>query len=241
MYTPPNVADSRHFPESAATKGRAPCPMKNHEVFQKIAQLGVIPVIAMDRVEDALPLADALIEGGLPVIEITFRTQAAAEVIKTISRNRPELLLGAGTVLTVENLEAARACGAAFAVAPGLNPKVVSRANELSFPFVPGVVTPTDIEAALALDCTTLKFFPSEAAGGVPMLKALSAPYKHAGVRFVPTGGVSTANLESYLSLDTVAAVGGTWLATKDDIAAGRWTDVQQRCRDAVATVQRVR
>ncbi|MDZ7617589.1 MAG: bifunctional 4-hydroxy-2-oxoglutarate aldolase/2-dehydro-3-deoxy-phosphogluconate aldolase [Patescibacteria group bacterium] len=215
--------------------------MKNHEVFQRIAQLGVVPVIAMDRVEDALPLADALIEGGLPIIEITFRTQAAAEVIKTISQNRPELLVGAGTVLTLENLEAARSCGATFAVAPGLNPRVVTKANELGFPFVPGVATPTDIEAALSLDCTTLKFFPSEAAGGVPMLKALSAPYKHMGIRFVPTGGVSVGNLESYLSLDTVAAVGGTWLATKDDIAAGRWSDIQDRCRAAVATVSRLR
>ena len=215
--------------------------MKNHEVFQRIAQLGVVPVIAMDRVEDALPLADALIEGGLPVIEVTFRTQAAAEVIRTISQNRPELLVGAGTVLSIENLEAARSCGATFAVAPGLNPRVVAKANELGFPFVPGVATPTDIEAALSLDCTTLKFFPSEASGGVPMLKALSAPYKHMGVRFVPTGGVSVGNLESYLSLDTVAAVGGTWLATKDDIAAGRWSDIQQLCRAAVATVNGAR
>ncbi len=215
--------------------------MKNHEVFERIAQLGIVPVIAMDRVEDALPLADALIEGGLPVIEVTFRTQAAAEVIRTISQNRPELLVGAGTVLNIENLEAARSCGATFAVAPGLNPCVVARANELGFPFVPGVATPTDIEAALSLDCTTLKFFPSEASGGVPMLKALSAPYKHMGVRFVPTGGVSIGNLESYLSLDTVAAVGGTWLAKKDDIAAGRWSDIQQLCRAAVATVHETR
>ncbi len=215
--------------------------MKDHEVFRKIAQLGIVPVIAMDRVDDALPLADALLEGGLPVIEITFRTEAAAAVIETISRNRPELLLGAGTVLGVENLERARSCGAAFGVAPGLNPRVVARANELGFPFVPGIATPTDIEAALALDCTTLKFFPSEAAGGVPMLKALSAPYKHMGVRFVPTGGVNMGNLESYLGLDTVAAVGGTWLAKKDDIAAGRWADIRQRCREAVEAATRAR
>jgi len=215
--------------------------MNDHEVFRTITRLGVVPVIAIDRVDDALPLADALIEGGLPVIEITFRTQAAAEVMDTISRNRPELLLGAGTVLNVENLEKAQSCGAAFAVAPGLNPRVVGRANELGFPFVPGIATPSDIEAALALDCTTLKFFPSEASGGVSMLKALSAPYRHMGVRFVPTGGVNTGNLESYLALDTVAAVGGTWVATKDDIAAGRWADVQQRCRNAVETVRQLR
>lgn len=215
--------------------------MKDHEVFQKIARFGIVPVIAIDRVDDALPLADALLEGGLPVIEITFRTRAAAEVIETISRQRPELLLGAGTVLTVENLDAARSCGAAFAVAPGLNPRVVARANEAGFPFVPGVVTPSDIEAALGLECTTLKFFPAEAAGGVSMLKALSAPYRHVGVRFVPTGGVKMGNLESYLGLDTVAAVGGTWIAKKDDIAAGRWDDICQRCREAVDVVRRLR
>ncbi len=215
--------------------------MKGHEVLDHLARNGVVPVIAMDRVDDALPLADALLEGGLPVIEITFRTQAAADVMESLSRNRPELLLGAGTVLTTENLERARSCGATFAVAPGLSPHVVARANELGFPFIPGVATPSDIEAALALECMTLKFFPSEAAGGVPMLKALSAPYKHTGVRFVPTGGVNTGNLESYLSVDTVAAVGGTWIATKDDIAAGRWAEISQRCRDAAETVRRVR
>ncbi len=215
--------------------------MKDHEIFHKIAHFGIVPVIAIDRVDDALPLADALLEGGLPVIEITFRTRAAAEVMETISRHRPELLLGAGTVLTVENLEAARSCGAAFAVAPGLNPRVVGRANDLGFPFVPGVVTPSDIEAGLGLDCTTLKFFPAEAAGGVPMLKALGAPYKHAGVRFVPTGGVNMGNLESYLQLDTVAAVGGTWIAKKDDIAAGRWADIRQRCAETVEVVRRAR
>ncbi len=215
--------------------------MKDHEIFHKIAHFGIVPVIAIDRVDDALPLADALLEGGLPVIEITFRTRAAAEVMETISRHRPELLLGAGTVLTVENLEAARSCGAAFAVAPGLNPRVVGRANDLGFPFVPGVVTPSDIEAGLGLDCTTLKFFPAEAAGGVPMLKSLGAPYKHAGVRFVPTGGVNMGNLESYLQLDTVAAVGGTWIAKKDDIAAGRWADIRQRCAETVEVVRRAR
>jgi 2-dehydro-3-deoxyphosphogluconate aldolase/(4S)-4-hydroxy-2-oxoglutarate aldolase len=177
----------------------------------------------------------------LPVVEITFRTAAAAEVIRKISHERPKLLVGAGTVLTAANLEAAKASGAAFAVAPGLNPQVVKQAQQLGLPFLPGIATPTDIEAALALGCKLLKFFPAEALGGVGMIQALSAPYKHAGVRFVPTGGVNTANLENYLKLDTVAAVGGTWIAKKEDLAAGNWDDVRNRCKAALQVVAKAR
>jgi len=215
--------------------------MSQIPVLDRLARLGVVPVIAIENVEAAIPLADALLEGGLPVVEITFRTAAAAEVIRKISQERPKLLVGAGTVLTAANLEAAKASGAAFAVAPGLNPQVVKQAQQLGLPFLPGIATPTDIEAALALGCKLLKFFPAEALGGVGMIQALSAPYKHAGVRFVPTGGVNTANLESYLKLDTVAAVGGTWIAKKEDLAAGNWDDVRNRCKAALEVVAKAR
>jgi len=217
------------------------CAVTGGDVLEALAHHGVVPVIAIDSVEAALPLADALIAGGLPVAEITFRTAAAAEVIQLLARERPDLVLGAGTVLTVENLEAAKACGAQFAVAPGCNPTVITRAKELGFPFVPGVATPTDIETALALGCTLLKFFPSEALGGLSMIKALSAPYKHAGVRFVPTGGVSAGNLAEYLATDGVVAVGGTWIAKKEDLADAQWDAIRDRCREAQEVVSRAR
>lgn len=215
--------------------------MSQETILNRIAALGVVPVIAIEKLEAALPLADALLAGGLPVVEITFRTAAAAEVIRTIARERPQLVVGAGTVLTSANLEAAKANGAAFAVAPGLNPRIVQQAQQMGLPFVPGVATPSDIEEGLALGCKLLKFFPAEALGGVRMIEALSAPYQHTGVRFLPTGGVSTGNLEAYLRLDTVAAVGGTWVAKKDDLAAGKWSDICQRCQAALEIVARAR
>lgn len=209
--------------------------------MDRIAELGVVPVIAIDKADYALPLADALIEGGLPVVEITFRTAAAAEVIRVLCRERPSLLVGAGTVLTPETVQTAVAAGAQFAVAPGLNPRVVAAAQALKLPFVPGIANPSDIEAGLELGCKLLKFFPAEALGGIKLLEALSAPYRHTGVRFMPTGGASPSNLSSYLKIDTVAAVGGTWIAKKEDMAEGRWDVIAQRCREAVALVKAAR
>ncbi len=211
--------------------------MPSDSVFDIISRLRIVPVVAIDSADAALPLADALLAGGLPVVEITFRTAAVAEVIEKISSKRPEILVGAGTVLTTENLEAARDCGAKFGVAPGLNPEIVAMAEEIGLPFMPGVATASDIECALSMGCTVLKFFPSEAMGGVAMINALAAPYGHAGVRFVPTGGINAGNLESYLAVEAVAAVGGTWIAKKDDMAAGKWQEISGRCRAAVELV----
>ncbi len=213
----------------------------SEEIFSRIARLGVVPVIAIENADAAIPLADSLLEGGLPVVEITFRTAAAAEVIRAISKQRPQLIVGAGTVLTPANLDTARASGAAFAVAPGLNPQVVKHAQSIGFPFMPGIATPTDIELGLSLGCKFLKFFPAEALGGLGMLEALSAPYKHTGLRFMPTGGVNPANLESYLKLDIVAAVGGTWIAKKEDLAGGKWADIRARCKAASELVAKAR
>jgi len=200
-------------------------------VYEKIKQFRVVPVVLVDSVESALPLADALISGGLPVAEITFRTSVAADVIELLAKKRPELLLGAGTVLSANDIGRAGACGAQFAVAPGLNPKVAKAAIKLGLPFMPGVMTPSDIEAALGLGLTKLKFFPAEAAGGVALLKGLYAPYKHLGVRFVPTGGINAENMLKYLSLEAVLAVGGTWIADRSDIAAGNWGKITDNCR----------
>ena len=184
-----------------------------------------------------MPLADALLEGGLPIAEITFRTTAAADVIDAIARLRPELLVGAGTLLSNENVEAAIKAGAKFGVAPGCNLETVDFAMANQFPFMPGVCTPSDIEAALSIGCTMLKFFPAGAMGGVKMIKALYGPYKHRGIRFMPTGGVTADNLSEYLAQPGVAACGGTWIATSADIAAGNWTLIKDRCKKAVEIV----
>lgn len=213
----------------------------SEEIFSRIAQLGVVPVVSIETVGAAIPLADALLEGGLPVVEITFRTAAAAEVIRRIAKERPKVIVGAGTVLTSANLEAAKASGAAFAVAPGLNPEIVKRAQAIGLPFVPGIATPTDIELGMSLGCEYLKFFPAEALGGVGMLEALSAPYKHTGLRFMPTGGVNAMNLETYLKLETVMAAGGTWIAKKEDLENGKWDTVCARCRVALEIVAKAR
>ncbi len=204
--------------------------MSDQAIFERIGQLRIVPVIAIDDVAAALPLADALIEGGLPIAEITFRTAAAAEVIAVLRAERPQLLVGAGTVLTADNLRAASDSGAQFAVAPGLNPDIVRQAQQLELPFAPGVATPSEVEQAMALGAKTLKFFPAGALGGVATLKAIAAPYRHTGVRFIPTGGVKADNVAEYLAMDSVVAVGGTWIATPDDLAAGRWDEIRQRC-----------
>jgi 2-dehydro-3-deoxyphosphogluconate aldolase/(4S)-4-hydroxy-2-oxoglutarate aldolase len=201
----------------------------------------VVPVIAIDDAGSALALADALIEGGLPVAEITFRTAAAAEVISKIARERPEVILGAGTVLTAENVRRATDAGARFGVAPGVNPDVVCEASRLGLPFVPGVVTPSEVEQALSLGAKVLKFFPAEAFGGLKVIKALAAPYVHMGVKFMPTGGVTTTNLADYLSADIIACVGGTWIASREAIAEKKWAQIRDNCRAAVELASKVR
>ena len=201
-------------------------------VFDQIARFKVVPVIAIESPDAALLLADALIDGGLPIAEITFRTEATAAVIRKMVKERPGLLVGAGTILTLDNLKSAIGSGAKFGVAPGFNPIIVEAAQQMNFPFVPGVCTPSDVEAALSSRCKVLKFFPAGAVGGLTMLKALIAPYGHTGVQFMPTGGVSPANLGEYLTTKGVIACGGTWIATKEDIAGGKWEQIAARCRE---------
>jgi 2-dehydro-3-deoxyphosphogluconate aldolase/(4S)-4-hydroxy-2-oxoglutarate aldolase len=208
--------------------------MNEAAIHEAIARLRVVPVLAVASVDAALPLADALTAGGLPVAEITFRTAAAAAVMAKLRAERPGLLLGAGTVTDVGQVQRAKDCGAAFAVAPGLNPTVVRAAQDAGLPFMPGVMTPTEIEAALTAGVKVMKFFPAGAAGGLKMLSSLAAPYAHLGVRFIPTGGVTLENMMDYLREPAVLAVGGTWLATKDDIATRRWDKIADSCRKAV-------
>jgi 2-dehydro-3-deoxyphosphogluconate aldolase / (4S)-4-hydroxy-2-oxoglutarate aldolase len=210
-------------------------------VFDRISRLGIVPVVIIQNVDHALPLADALLAGGLPIIEITFRTAVAAEVIRVLTRERSELLVGAGTLLTAANVDAAVASGAAFGVSPGLNPQTVNHAQQVDLPFIPGVATPSEIEIALSLGCHFLKVFPAEVLGGVAMLDALWGPFKHTGVRFMPSGGVTSANFGPYLQLGCVAAAGGTWFARPEDLAAGNWSEIQQRARSAVEIITEIR
>ncbi|MDR1492608.1 MAG: bifunctional 4-hydroxy-2-oxoglutarate aldolase/2-dehydro-3-deoxy-phosphogluconate aldolase [Planctomycetaceae bacterium] len=203
-------------------------------VFEHLAKLKIVPVVALESADDALNLADALVAGGLPVAEITFRTSAAASVIQTIAQKRQDVFVGAGTILTLDHLNAAMDSGAKFGVAPGFNPKIVEAAQKKEFPFAPGVCTPSEIEAALAIGCRVLKFFPASVMGGPTALKAFSAPYLLTGATFMPTGGISLANVGEYLALPAVFACGGTWIAAQDDLAASRWNDVAARCREVV-------
>ena len=204
------------------------------DICEVLAEIKVIPVIAIDSIEDAIPLADALLEGGIPAAEITFRTAAAADVINLLSKERPQLFVGAGTVLTPENAKRAFDCGAKFAVAPGCNPEVVAAAQKIGLPFAPGVMTPSDIETATSMGLTLLKFFPAGAPGGANMLKNIAAPYKHLGVKFMPTGGVTIDNIQEYLAVPEIIAAGGTWLAKQDMIANGEWDKIRANCQAVV-------
>ncbi len=210
-------------------------------IFTKLSQYGVVPVIALDDAAAALPLADALIAGGLPVAEITFRTAAARETIATMAKARPEMLVGAGTVLTNEQVDQAQAAGAQFALSPGLDADVLAHAAKKGLPFAPGIMTPTDLQAALKAGCQMVKFFPAMPAGGPNMLKNIAAPYAHTGIGFNPTGGVTLDNLGDWLALPEVRAVGGTWIATRADIAAGNWTKITENARAAVKRVAELR
>jgi 2-dehydro-3-deoxyphosphogluconate aldolase / (4S)-4-hydroxy-2-oxoglutarate aldolase len=204
-------------------------------MIQRILAKRIVPVIVLDHVESAEPLAEALLEGGLDIMEITFRTAAAEESIRRIASRFPEILLGAGTLLDAEQVKRAKAAGAVFGLAPGLNPATIATARACDLEFSPGVMSPSEVELALSLGCKLLKFFPAEVAGGVGMLKALAGPYAHTGVKFIPTGGVSSGNLAAYLKLPVVAAIGGSWMVDKALINAGKWAEITQLTRDALA------
>ena len=209
------------------------------DLVERLFGYGVIPVVSLSKTEQAVPLAESLVAGGLPCAEITFRTPAAASAIAQIRQRVPEILLGAGTVLTLEQLDAALDAGARFIVSPGTNPRVVEACLERHVPVFPGVCTPTEIEAALALGVDLLKFFPAEAMGGVQTLRALSAPYRQ--VRFLPTGGIDARNLAEYLALPQVVACGGSWMVKPEWLEAGQFSTIETLTREAVSLVRQAR
>ncbi len=208
-------------------------------VLQTLGKQLLVPVIKLESADSATPLAETLLANGLPVAEVTFRTAAAGQSIRNISRDVPDVLLGAGTVLTVDQVKEAVDAGAAFIVTPGFNPAVVEYCVEQQIPITPGINNPTGVEAALARGLSVVKFFPAEASGGVKMLKAMSAPY--GDVRYVPTGGIGAANLGDYLALPAVLAVGGSWMVPSDKISAGDFEAVARLVREAVKLAQSLR
>lgn len=206
-----------------------------HQVLKKIEAIGIVPVVKIDRAQDAEPLARALINGGLPCAEVTFRTDAAADAIAAMTKAFPDMLVGAGTVLTPEQADAAVAAGAKFIVSPGLNPAVVKHCVEKGYPITPGVATPGEVEMALSFGLEVVKFFPAEAAGGLPMIKAMSAPYGK--LKFMPTGGISAKNLNEYLAFPKILACGGSWMVTADLINEGKFEEIERLTREAVSTM----
>jgi 2-dehydro-3-deoxyphosphogluconate aldolase/(4S)-4-hydroxy-2-oxoglutarate aldolase len=203
-------------------------------MIDRILSKRIVPVVVLDDAENAEPLAEALLSAGLDIIEVTFRTEAAEESIRRIAQRFPEVLLGAGTLLDVEQVKRARDAGAVFGLAPGLNPDIISTSREVGLEFSPGVMTPSEVEQALSLNCKLLKFFPAEAAGGVKMLKSLAGPYAHTGVKFTPTGGITANNLQDYLKLPVVAAIGGSWMVSPSLIKAKNWAEITRLTSEAL-------
>lgn len=203
-----------------------------HPVLEQIYKIGIIPVIAFNSPEEALPLCRALAAGGLPAAEVTFRTECAEECIKIIHKEMPEMLLGAGTVLTKDQADRAMAAGAQFIVAPGYDPAVVQHVLEHGGVMIPGTMTPGEMQQAMNQGCEVIKYFPAEASGGVAMLKNIGAALK--GARWMCTGGVNAKNVRDYLGYEQVAAVGGTWMCKSELIKAGEWDKITAMCREAV-------
>ncbi|WP_413112400.1 bifunctional 4-hydroxy-2-oxoglutarate aldolase/2-dehydro-3-deoxy-phosphogluconate aldolase [Thaumasiovibrio sp. DFM-14] len=204
-------------------------------IKEQLKALKVIPVIAIDKAEDIIPLGKVLVENGLPAAEITFRSEAAVDAIRLLRESQPEMLIGAGTILNKEQVIAAKEAGATFIVSPGFNPKTVQACQDVGIDIVPGVNNPSTVEAALEMGLTTLKFFPAEASGGINMVKSLLAPYTD--IELMPTGGINPSNINDYLAIPRVLACGGTWMVDKKLIEAGDWDELARLTREAVKSV----
>ncbi len=210
-----------------------------NKVLEQFKKIGIIPVVVLEHAEHAAKLADVLCDNGLPCAEVTFRTEAAAECIRIMAERRPEMLVGAGTVLTKEEVNLAIDSGAKFIVSPGLNPTVVSYCLDRGIPVTPGTQTPSDMEKAIELGLDVVKFFPAEPAGGLKMIKAVAAPYTK--LSFMPTGGISPQNVEEYLAYDRIIACGGSWMVKAGMIESGDWDGVAKLVREAADIVKKYR
>ena len=210
-----------------------------NKVVEELSKIGIVPVIALDDAKDAEPLAKALIEGGLPCAEVTFRTAAAEESIRVMHEAYPDMVLAAGTVLTTEQVDRAVAAGASLIVSPGFDPEIVDYCISKNIPVMPGIVTPSELAQAVKRGLTRVKFFPATAAGGIKMIKAMCAAYTN--VRIMPTGGINTANLEEFLSCDKIFCCGGSWMVKGDMIKAGEFDKIKDMTAEAVALVKKIR
>lgn len=207
----------------------------------KIKEAGIIAVLVIDDVKDAVPAAQTLIENGIRGMELTLRTDTALESLKAIIKAVPEMFAGVGTILTKTQVLQVKDAGAAFGVSPGYNREVVDMASEIGLPFAPGVATPSEIEGALSQGCKILKYFHAEGMGGLEYLKGINAPYKHLGLQYIPLGGVSPANLRQYLEAREIIAVGGSWIAPQDLIKAKNWGAIAKNAKEASAVLRQVR
>lgn len=201
-------------------------------ILLRLAAAKIVAGFSIDRVEDAVPLAQALLAGGISVVELTLRTAAGVKAVKAISEGVPEMLLGVGTILTPEQARDVKANGADFGVAPGMNRKVVEAAREAGLPFAPGIATPSELEAAIECGCRFVKFFPAESAGGLPYLRSISAPYAHLGVKFFPLGGLNATNMVNYLLEKNVPAIGGSWIVKRDLVDRQAWDEITARATE---------
>ena len=208
-------------------------------IFSKIEETGIVPVVVLDHVEEATPLAKALCDGGLPCAEVTFRTDAAEEAIRVMTEQFPQMLVGAGTVLTTDQVNRAVAAGAKFIVSPGLNPTVVDYCVKRGIPVIPGCSTPSDVEVAMEFGLKVVKFFPAEPAGGLNYIKAISAPYSN--IKFMPTGGINPQNVSSYLSYPAILACGGSWMVKKSLVQEGNFDEIEKLVHEAVELVSEAR
>ena len=210
-----------------------------NEVLEQFKKIGIIPVVVLDDAKDAKPLGQALMEGGLPCAEVTFRTEAAEESIRILTKEFPDMLVGAGTVLTTEQVDRAVAAGAKFIVSPGINPKVVEYCVKKNIPITPGTCNPSNVETALEFGLDVVKFFPAEPAGGLNYIKAIAAPYT--GVSFMPTGGINSENVKEYLKYDRIIACGGSWMVKGDLIKSGNFEKIKELTAEAAAIVKEIR
>ena len=208
-------------------------------IEERFEDFGVVPVVVLDDVKDALPLAKALTEGGLPCAEVTFRTEAAEESIKVMAEAYPDMIVGAGTVLTIEQVDAAVKAGAKFIVSPGFDPEIVDYCLEKEIPIFPGCVTPSEVAQAVKRGLKVVKFFPAEPAGGVAMIKAMAAPYNQ--LRFMPTGGIGTQNLKDYLGFDKIICCGGSWMVKADLIKSGEFEKICKLTKEAKELAKSIR
>jgi 2-dehydro-3-deoxyphosphogluconate aldolase/(4S)-4-hydroxy-2-oxoglutarate aldolase len=209
------------------------------ELILKLAKSGVVAGFSIDKPEQAVPVAKALLAGGIDAIELTFRTPAALDAVKAIAAEVPEVLLGVGTILTPEQVLQVKTAGAHFAVAPGMNPRVIQAAREAGLPFAPGICTPSDLEAAIELGCRFVKFFPAEASGGLTYLKSMAAPYKHLGIKYFPLGGINADNMIDYLKEEMVPTVGGSWIVKNDLVENKDWDGITARAAEVTAILNK--